>query len=79
VHPSGEVQVSVADSGLGLGREEDRLFTPFFTTKAGGMGMGLTISRSLIEAHGGRLWASSNDPEGAMFCFTLPVGMGSES
>jgi PAS domain S-box-containing protein len=79
VHPSGEVLVAVADSGIGLGREGDRLFTPFFTTKAHGMGMGLTISRSLIEAHGGRLWASANDPQGAMFCFTLPVDVGSAS
>jgi len=76
---SSGVLVAVADSGIGLGREEDRLFTPFFTTKAHGMGMGLTISRSLIEAHGGRLWASPNDPEGAVFSFTLPVDMGSAS
>lgn len=74
---SGETLVAVADSGIGLGREEDRLFTPFFTTKAHGMGMGLTISRSLIEAHGGRLWAAPNDPEGAVFSFTLPADIGS--
>ena len=74
---SGEVLVAVADSGIGLGGEEDRLFTPFFTTKAHGMGMGLTISRSLIEAHGGRLWAAPNDPDGAVFSFTLPVDIGS--
>jgi PAS domain S-box-containing protein len=75
--PSGEVLVAVADSGIGLGREEDLLFTPFFTTKAHGMGMGLTISRSLVEAHGGRLWAAPNDPEGAVFYVTLPVDFGS--
>lgn len=74
---SGGALVAVADSGIGLGREEDRLFTPFFTTKAHGMGMGLTISRSLIEAHGGRLWAAPNDPDGAVFSFTLPVDVGS--
>jgi signal transduction histidine kinase len=76
---SGEALIAVADSGIGLGREEDRLFSPFFTTKANGMGMGLTISRSLIEAHGGRLWAAPNDPEGAVFSFTLPVEVGSAS
>jgi C4-dicarboxylate-specific signal transduction histidine kinase len=77
--PSGEVLVAVADSGVGLGREEDRLFVPFFTTKARGMGMGLPISRSLIEAHGGRLWAAPNDPEGAVFSFILPVEIRSAS
>ena len=69
----GDVLVAVRDSGTGLGLEADRFFTPFFTTKATGMGMGLTISRSLIEAHGGRLWASPNFPHGATFSFTLPV------
>src|SRR5262245_45221191 len=72
VDDSGEVIVSVRDSGTGLRMDAERLFTPFVTTKADGMGMGLSISRSLIEAHGGRLWAGPNDPDGAVFSFTLP-------
>lgn len=70
---SGNVLVAVRDSGTGLGSEVDRLFTPFFTTKGNGMGMGLPISRSLIENHGGRLWATANSPQGAVFSFTLPA------
>ena len=73
VDESGNVLVAVRDSGTGLGSEADRLFTPFFTTKANGMGMGLPISRSLIESHGGRLWATANSPHGAVFSFTLPA------
>src|SRR5262245_4840923 len=72
VDDSGEVMVSVRDSGVGLCMDAEGLFTPFVTTKADGMGMGLSISRSLIEAHGGRLWARPNDPDGAVFSFTLP-------
>ena len=74
---SGNVMVSVSDSGAGLGSEGGRVFTPFFTTKANGMGMGLSISRSLIENQGGRLWAESNSPHGAVFSFTLPMVAGS--
>jgi len=70
---SGNVLVAVRDSGTGLGSEVDRLFTPFFTTKTNGMGMGLPISRSLIDSHGGRLWATANSPHGAVFSFTLPA------
>jgi C4-dicarboxylate-specific signal transduction histidine kinase len=73
IDESGDVLVEVRDSGPGLGSEADRLFTPFFTTKANGMGMGLPISRSLIESHGGRLWATTNSPHGAVFSFTLPA------
>jgi signal transduction histidine kinase len=73
IDESGDVLVEVRDSGTGLGSETDRLFTPFFTTKANGMGMGLPISRSLIENHGGRLWATANSPHGAVFSFTLPA------
>ena len=68
------------DSGPGLGRENlDRLFTPFYTTKPQGMGMGLAICRSIVEAHGGRLWATANDGPGATFQFTLPTGNEKES
>jgi PAS domain S-box-containing protein len=74
---SGDVLLAVRDSGIGLSLERDRVFTPFFTTKANGMGMGLPISRSLIEAHGGRLWAAENFPDGAVFSFTLPLAGGS--
>ncbi|MGC2015893.1 MAG: PAS domain S-box protein [Candidatus Acidiferrales bacterium] len=73
IDESGGVLVAVRDSGAGLGSQADRLFTPFFTTKANGMGMGLPISRSLIESHGGRLWATTNSPHGAVFSFTLPA------
>jgi C4-dicarboxylate-specific signal transduction histidine kinase len=70
---SGHILVSVRDSGTGLSSNSDDLFTPFVTTKADGLGMGLTISRSLIEGHRGRLWAEANVPHGAVFKFTLPV------
>jgi PAS domain S-box-containing protein len=77
VDESSDILVTVRDSGTGLGSEGDRVFAPFFTTKTRGMGMGLPISRSLVESHGGRLWASPNSPHGAMFSFTLPVAAGS--
>jgi len=77
VDESGDILVAVRDSGTGLGSGADRVFTPFFTTKANGMGMGLSISRSLVENHGGRLWAAPNFPMGAVFSFTLPVSGGS--
>ena len=68
------VLVTVTDSGLGLEAEDlPKLFESFYTTKAGGMGMGLAISRSIVEAHGGRLWATPNADFGATFQFTLPV------
>jgi PAS domain S-box-containing protein len=79
IDESGDVLVAVSDSGTGFGLELDRVFTPFFTTKANGMGMGLSISRSLIEGHGGRLWAGPNSPHGAVFSFTLPATGGSPS
>jgi len=69
-----KVRVSVTDCGIGFSAENaDRLFTAFFTTKSNGMGMGLSICRSIIEAHNGRLWATANAPHGAAFQFTLPA------
>src|SRR6266478_3782187 len=68
------VLLCVQDAGVGLKAEEmERLFEPFYTTKADGMGMGLTISRSIIEAHGGRLWTEPNRGPGATFLFSLPA------
>jgi len=68
------VQVTIQDSGVGLeAKNLERLFEPFHTTKPQGLGMGLSISRSIIEAHGGRLWAEPGDVHGATFRFTLPV------
>src|SRR6266542_2163853 len=70
---SNGVLIAVRDSGVGLNPENlEHLFDPFYTTKPDGMGMGLAISRSIIEAHGGRLWAALNAPCGAVFQFTLP-------
>jgi signal transduction histidine kinase len=68
------VRLSVRDSGPGLSSENfQRLFEPFYTTKPEGMGMGLSICRSIIEAHGGRLWATRGEPQGALFQFTIPA------
>jgi signal transduction histidine kinase len=72
VDDGGGVIVSVADNGTGIGSQElERIFNPLFTTKSGGMGMGLSICRSIIEAHDGQLWAAPNKPEGAVFQFML--------
>src|ERR1700730_231677 len=71
---SNAILVDVRDSGSGLEPMAlDRLFDAFYTTKANGMGMGLSICRSIIEAHGGRVWAAANVPQGAVFTFTLPL------
>src|SRR5262249_19865702 len=68
------VRTSVRDNGPGLVPESlPRLFEPFYTTKADGMGMGLAICRSIVEAHGGRLWATACEPRGALFQFTIPA------
>ena len=71
----GEVSIVVRDTGKGLPEHADRIFDPFFTTKPQGTGMGLAISRSLVESYGGRLWASANLGPGATFHFTLPISV----
>jgi PAS domain S-box-containing protein len=69
-----QLQVSVSDTGIGLSTQQaERIFNAFFTTKPHGTGMGLRISQSIIESHGGRLWAANNSPRGATFHFTLPA------
>ena len=70
----GEIEITVADHGSGLAPEAtEHLFNPFFTTKSGGTGLGLAISKSIVRAHGGRLWHTPNEESGARFHFTLPV------
>jgi C4-dicarboxylate-specific signal transduction histidine kinase len=70
---SNELLVAVAESGAGLDSEiQDRIFEPLFTTKLEGMGMGLSICRSIVQTHRGRLWASPNAPHGTIFQFTVP-------
>jgi signal transduction histidine kinase len=72
----GHLQFSVSDTGVGLPKEKEKMeqmFSAFFTTKAQGSGMGLAISPSIVQSHGGRLWATANDGPGATFCFTLPI------
>jgi signal transduction histidine kinase len=65
--------MSLSDSGPGIDPENiERVFEAFYTTKSSGVGMGLSICRSIIDAHGGRLWAEANEPRGAVFQFTLP-------
>ncbi len=72
---AGSVLVAVSDSGPGLPPASvARTFEAFYTTKAAGLGIGLSICRSIVDAHGGRLWATPNEPRGAVFCMTLPIG-----
>ena len=72
LHEGDSVMVSVADTGTGISSHDvDRIFNPLYTTKSGGMGMGLSICRAIIEAHDGRLWFAPNKPQGAVFQFTL--------
>jgi signal transduction histidine kinase len=75
-HDNGDqVRVTIEDSGTGIESQQiDKIFGSFFTTKGEGMGMGLSICRSIIESHGGRLWASPGRSRGAVFQFTLPTG-----
>lgn len=69
------VLVAVSDSGPGLPQDNpERVFEAFYTTKATGLGLGLSICRSIIENHGGRLWAAPNEPQGAVFSIRLPLG-----
>jgi signal transduction histidine kinase len=71
-HESDQVLVAVQDSGIGIDRENlEKVFTAFYTTKSQGMGIGLSICRSIVENHGGRLWAVPNDGPGTTFQFTL--------
>jgi PAS domain S-box-containing protein len=72
-----QVRVSVSDTGVGLPPQTDQIFKPFFTTKPHGTGMGLSISRSIVESHGGRLWATENPSRGATFHVALPVNVDS--
>jgi len=75
-----EICIVVQDSGPGIPPESiDRVFAPFYTTKSLGLGLGLSICRSIIEAHGGRLWATAAEPRGAVFAFTLPVRRSDDS
>jgi signal transduction histidine kinase len=75
-----QVQVTVEDSGTGLDPNTiGRIFDPFYTTKPGGMGMGLSISRSILQAHGGRLWVAAQDGPGTIFYFSLPKYQEEES
>jgi two-component system sensor kinase FixL len=73
------IEVAVSDTGHGFGHDgQANLFQPFFTTKETGMGVGLSISRTIIDTHGGRMWAETNEAGGATFRFTLPAASNKE-
>jgi C4-dicarboxylate-specific signal transduction histidine kinase len=79
VQDDNQICISIHDNGIGVSAEDmARLFEPFFTTRSQGIGMGLPISRSIVEAHGGRLWAESTENQGSIFQFTLPGEVSSE-
>jgi signal transduction histidine kinase len=74
--PSGGVLVEVKDRGRGIERSQaERIFEAFFSTKPAGLGMGLSVSRSIVEMHGGKIWAAPNDGPGATMRFTLPAAL----
>jgi signal transduction histidine kinase len=74
LNPEGQLLISISDTGVGLPAENsERIFDAFHTTKPQGTGMGLAITRSILESHGGRIWATRNQGAGATFHFTLPV------
>jgi signal transduction histidine kinase len=69
-----QLLISITDTGMGVPAENiDKIFNAFFTTKHQGTGLGLPITRSVVESHGGRIWANANSERGATFCFTLPI------
>jgi signal transduction histidine kinase len=77
---SNNAQLTVRDTGVGFAPDvADRLFESFYTTKEEGMGIGLSVSRSIVEAHRGRLWTSVNDGPGSSFAFSIPPDFGAES
>ena len=79
-HVDGRLEFSVADAGMGISLEvSSKLFTPFFTTRAEGMGLGLSLCRTVIEQHGGVLEFEPNHPQGTIFRFTLPVALAPQS
>ena len=67
------VRVSVRDEGCGLPADTEKLFQPFYTTKAQGLGMGLAICRTIVSAHDGKLWAEPHPEQGSVFCFEIPA------
>jgi signal transduction histidine kinase len=72
LNPEGQLEISISDTGVGLPENVERIFDAFHTTKPQGTGMGLAITRSIVESYGGRVWATPNQGAGATFHFTLP-------